>query len=255
MTYRTIRTRVEGTVSYLQLDRPEANNTINRQMVEDCLQAIALCEESASVLVLEGSAQVFCFGADFGGLRDGVVAGADAPSSAQALYELWERIAYGPFVSVAHVRGQVNAGGVGFVAACDVVLADASARFGLSELLFGLYPACVMPFLIRRIGMQRANYMTVTTLPVGVEQACSWGLVDAWQAQSHALLHRHLLRLQRLSKPSIARYKQYLRDLCDPLSAARALAVRNNHDMHLQPGVMEGIVRYVETGKLPWEKP
>lgn len=254
MNYRTIRVRRDGPVCYLQLNRPEARNSINAELIHECREVLSECEGSSPVVVLEGSAEVFCFGADFHSLHDSVVGGVPAPSGAQTLYELWEQLSWGPFITIAHVRGQANAGGVGFVAACDVVLADATARFSLSELLFGLYPACVMPFLIRRIGMQRASYMTLSTQPVGVEQAHVWGLVDAWQAESLPLLQRHLVRLRRLPPRSVARYKQYMRELSDPLAAARPLAVRNNHEMHLLPGVMEGILRYAETGRFPWEQ-
>jgi len=53
-------------------------------------------------------------------------------------------------VVIAKVEGKVNAGGVGLVAASDIVVAHTQATFGLSEALFGLLPACVMPFLIRK---------------------------------------------------------------------------------------------------------
>lgn len=256
MSYATIRVRDEGSIRYLQLYRPEARNTINAQLIAECTQAVTDAEGKAAVLVIEGLPDVFCFGADFQGMRDALVQGEvgdDDGAGADRLYRLWLRIATGPFITIAHVRGQANAGGIGFVSACDIVLADDAARFSLSELLFGLYPACVLPFLIRRIGLTKANYMTVSTQPVGVEQAASWGLVDAWQTQSDALLSRYLLRLRRLSPQSVAHYKNYLAQLTDSLSGARELAVRSNLAMNELPGVAEGIVRYVETGRFPWE--
>ena len=111
--------------------------------------------------------------------------------------------------------GMANGGGVGFVAASDIVLADETAQFGLSELLFGLFPACVLPFLIRRIGFQKAHYLTLMTQPISAQQAQTWGLVDACAKRSDSLLRKHLLRLSRLSKASIRRYKKYIRDLND----------------------------------------
>ena len=95
-------------------------------------------------------------------------------------------------MSIAHVRGKANAGGIGFVAACDIVLADSAAVFSLSELLFGLMPACVLPFLVRRIGFAKANAMTLSTQPVGVQVAREWGLVDAFEENSDNLLRKHL---------------------------------------------------------------
>ena len=253
--FRSIEVRFDGPICHLTLHRPDANNAINGEMIDECTNVIARCERDCAVLVIEGSPDVFCVGADFRAVRDtartGVGHDADAPDR---LYALWDAIGRGSFVSVAHVRGQANAGGVGFVAACDIVLADATARFSLSELLFGIYPACVLPFLIRRIGVQRANYMTLSTLPIGVEQACAWGLVDQQHADSEMLLQRQLARLKRLSKPSIGHYKQYLREIAGDPAEQRAIAVASNKAMHSLPGVVEGIARFVETGRLPWER-
>src|SRR5262249_17859419 len=161
------------------------------------------------------------FGADFNALAkqpEHARRGADAP---RALYDLWLRMATGPYVTVAHVRGKANAGGVGFAAACDIVLADDTAQFSLSELLFGLSPACVLPSLIRRIGCQKAHYLTLLTQPIGAAQALQWGLADAVEAESDALLRRHLSRLRRLSKQAVRRYKSYMSQITRPLAELR----------------------------------
>lgn len=79
------------------------------------------------------------------------------------LYDLWLKMMNGPFITISHVRGTTNAGGFGFVAASDIVIADETAIFNLSELLFGLFPAMVLPFLTGKIGDQRAHYLTLKT--------------------------------------------------------------------------------------------
>src|SRR5919109_5370763 len=213
MGYQTIRVRFREPMCFLQFDRPEAGNAINDRMIEECHEVLASCEARPAgeapitVVVLEGSPEVFCLGADFQGMHDDLAAGTAVGRGPDRLYDLWLKLATGPFVTVAHVRGKVNAGGMGFVAASDIVLADQTAQFSLSELLFGLFPACVLPFLIRRIGFQRAHYLTLMTKPVSVQEAQAWGLVDVHEADSESLLRKHLLRLRRLSKPGIARYK------------------------------------------------
>lgn len=250
---QTLKVRLEGTVCFIQIYRPEANNTINRQLILEFTEVLKMCEQQASVVVVEGLPEVFCFGADFDALSNSVSSGEVEDSVVGELYDIWFKLATGPYVSVAHVRGQVNAGGVGFVASCDMVIADHSVVFSLSELLFGLYPACVIPFLARRIGMQKANYFTVSTQTINLEQAHQWGLVDLPAADSAVMLNRQLLRLRRLRKASIAHYKNYIRGLDDSLQSSRASALHNNEQMHLIPGVVEGIVRYVQTKQFPWE--
>ncbi len=126
--------------------------------------------------------------------------------------------------------------------------------FSLSELLFGLMPACVLPFLIHRIGFSRAHYMTLMTQPVSAKQAQIWGLVDALEENSVNLLRKHLLRLRRLSKTGITRYKRYMNDLNDILKASKPKALEANKEVFSDPDNLEKITRFVKTGKFPWEE-
>ncbi len=252
--FATLRVRHEAPVCTIQIYRPEANNTINNTLIEELWQVLDCCDEAIRVVVLEGLPEVFCFGGDFQEIRDTVIQGGGGDGSPERLFDLWRRLAEGPWVSVAHVRGKVNAGGIGFVAACDIVLADDQAVFSLSELLFGLIPAVVMPFLIRRIGFQKAHYMTLMTQPVSVMEAQQWGLVDVYEANSANLLRKHLLRLRRLSKTGLRRYKGYMTRLQPSLDLSREKAIATNKEVFSDRENLAKIVRYVETGQFPWEE-
>jgi polyketide biosynthesis enoyl-CoA hydratase PksH len=254
MSYQTIRVRFQEPICFIGLHRPDRNNTINNQLIDECRLVLAVCEESVTTVVLEGSPEVFCLGADFQELRETNAGVEPVEHGSEALYNLWLSLATGPYMSVAHVRGKANAGGVGMAAACDIVIADESAQFSLSELLFGLMPACVLPFLIRRVGFQRAHYMTLTTRPIPVGEAHAWGLVDAFDKESGSLLRKHLLRLRRISKASVRRYKRYVSELDDSLRRHMPAAIFANHEMFSDTGNLEAISRYVETGLFPWEQ-
>ncbi|MBL4761357.1 MAG: enoyl-CoA hydratase/isomerase [Gammaproteobacteria bacterium] len=257
MIYETLKVHFERSsaegdddLCFLQLHRPESNNTINGKMIEECSQVLALCREKVKVVIFSGLPEVFCFGADFEAMANKSPQSGSGP---EPLYDLWTEMATGPFITVAHVRGKANAGGIGFVAACDLVLADGRAEFSLSELLFGLMPAYVLPFLIRRIGFQRAHSMTLMTKPVMAEEAAGWALVDAYADDSEGLLRRYLLRLRRLNKTAVQRYKRYMSSLDDSLLGAKEKAMAANTEVFSDPENMEKISRYVSTGKFPWE--
>lgn len=249
--YSTIRVRFDGDICFLQMYRPEANNTINDCLIEEMSEVLQFCQESIKIVVLEGLPEVFCFGADFAALTQ--QDSATREQNPEPLYNLWLQLAAGPFISVAHVRGKANAGGIGFVAACDLVLCEEKALFSLSELLFGLLPACVLPFLIRRIGFAKANYLTLMTQPVSASQAQQWGLVDAYEEQSENLLRKQLLRLRRLSKTAIARYKNYLNSLHSDLVLAKPKALAANKEVFSDGDNLKKISRYLASGKFPWE--
>lgn len=252
--YQTLQADFRDSVCHIQLTRSDDGNTINDQLVAELHEVLSLCEERSSVVVLAGSAQAFCMGADFRDLaRAQQSQSAASALDPDALYRLWLRMATGPFITIAHVEGKANAGGLGFVAASDIVLAGEQAQFSLSELLFGLYPACVMPFLVRRVGQQRAHYLTLTAQAISARQAAEWGLVDAVDASSERLLQRHLLRLTRLRKPDLQAYKAYMQKLAPQLLAMQGTAVAANTEMFANPKTRQAITDYVERGVFPWE--
>lgn len=254
MTYETIQVRFQGSTCFLQIHRPEANNAINDRLVAECNAVLAACEQSATVVVLSGSPEYFCAGADFKAVATAAARGQGQGEGPGPLYDLWLRLATGPYVTVSLVRGKANAGGIGFVAASDIVLAEESAQFSLSELLFGLYPACVLPFLVRRVGFQKAHYLTLMTQPVSAKQACEWGLADACDARSELLLRQHLQRLRRLSKGAIRQYKKYASRLSGSLEEMRSPALAANRELFADPANIRSITRYVEQGLFPWEE-
>ena len=253
MIYETIKVHFQESICFLQIDRPDANNTISGRLVAECNHVLSACEGSANIVVLSGSPEVFCFGADFKAIATASKTD-DQDAAPGPMYDLWLRLATGPYVTISHVRGKANAGGVGFVAASDIVLADETAQFSLSELLFGFYPACVLPFLIRRVGFQKAHYLTLMTQPISAKQACEWGLVDACEPVSEILLRRHLQRLRRLSKTGIRRYKTYVSRVSVPLQDLKSQAVAANLEVFADADNLLAITRYVERGVFPWEK-
>lgn len=253
--YGSLRVRVEDDICYIQLYRPEANNTIDHFVITEYNRVIDSCVSgNIKIVVLEGLPDVFCFGADFtsiGGNNKGMVANQELDPG--PLYDLWLKLASSSCLTIAHVRGKTNAGGIGFVAACDIVLSETKANYSLSELLFGLMPACVFPFLIRRVGFSKANYMCLTTQPITSQQALKWGLIDAVEENSEDLLRKHLLRLRRLSKTAIGRYKSYIHRLDQSLVDAKPKALAANIEVFSDQENLEKITRYVKTGKFPWE--
>ncbi|MFI1227465.1 MULTISPECIES: enoyl-CoA hydratase/isomerase [unclassified Streptomyces] len=247
----------QKSVCRVRFNRPEQQNAINDAVIRELHALLDSCEkDGTTVVVLEGDEEAFCVGADFTAFTapEADATGAPAEYDPSPLYDLWLRMATGPYITVSHVRGRTNAGGIGFVAASDIVIADTTATFGLSELLFGLYPAMVLPFLVRRVGFQRANYLTLTTRAVDARQATEWGLVDSSAERSGPLLARHLGRLSKLSGDGIARYKRFVSTQIAPLERHRDPAVAANREIFSDPANLRRITRFVEHGIYPWER-
>jgi len=259
MSYQTIHVSVMGSICKVRINRPDVNNAINSQLIEELGEVLTMCEDdnrlqAITILVLEGLPEVFCSGGDFDAMTASSNGGQAPEPDPEPLYDLWLRMVRASFICISVVRGRVNAGGIGFVAASDIVLADHSASFSLSELLFGLFPACVMPFLSRRTGLQKAHYMTLMTRVFTAQEALDAQLVDALGDQIEVLLRTHLLRLQRLDKTAISRYKAYVAQLCDEPLLDKHAALEANRTMFKDPQNLRNIARYVQEAKFPWEE-
>src|SRR5258708_11971717 len=108
-SYETINVDFQESVCFVQIDRPETGNTIDGTLIEECNDVLAACEESASIVVLSGTPEVFCFGADFKS-----IAGGREQDGPEPLYDIWLRLANGTFVTISLVRGIEDDGGLGF---------------------------------------------------------------------------------------------------------------------------------------------
>lgn len=250
MNYSTLITKQRGQVSFVQLNRPDASNAINAELVAELTEFLNRCKSDSSVVVLEGLSDSFCVGADFSEVVEVFSKSQDASEQTAALYDLWLTLATGPFVSIAHVKGKAMAGGVGFVAACDIAIADEGATFSLPEMIFGLLPAAVLPFLTKRTGAQNAHLMTLLTDTLTAAEAKEIGLVDVVSDNSNDALRRQLLRVQRLGKTAIERYKNYRIALDQRLAQSRPAALKANFEVFSDLSNIESIEHFNATGQI-----
>jgi methylglutaconyl-CoA hydratase len=164
----------------LTLDRPEAKNALSVALVASLTEALESIAGDATVraVVLTGAGEVFCAGADIGEMR---AAGAAPPEQNEAdsrrFARMLECIERQPQPTVALVNGAAFGGAVGLIAACDVALATAGARFALSEVRLGLVPAMISPYVIRSIGTREARRWFLTGEAMDARTALRIGLV------------------------------------------------------------------------------
>lgn len=224
--YNTILIKTEDNICFIRMNRHDYNNSINTLLVEEMNQALDEFQDEVKIIVIEGLPETFCSGADFDSVAESNDQYEDFSVNPNIYYDLLMKLCNGPFISIAHVKGKSNAGGIGIMAAFNIVLADEKEVFSLSEMLFGLLPACVFPFLSRRIGIQKSNYMTLMTKPFDVHAAYEWGLVDAYQQDNDEMLRKHLLRLNLLNKRSIAKFKTYTNRINNAHEHLRSEAIK-----------------------------
>ena len=169
-----------GALLTITLSRPEVRNAFNDEVIAELTQAFqtaaASAETRAVVLAAEGPA--FCAGADLNWMRrmadytreDNL---ADAAKLAEML-----RVMYAcPKPTIARIQGDVVAGGMGLVAACDMAVAVDTAGFCLSEVKLGLIPATISPYVIRAMGASAAHRYFLTAERFSAQEAHRIGFV------------------------------------------------------------------------------
>ncbi len=195
MKYLT--THASDGIGRITLNRPDARNAFDDALIAELDAAFrtlgARHDVRAIVLAAEGPA--FCAGADLHWMRRmaGYTRGENI-ADAGKLAAMLRTIAECPKPTVARVQGDVYAGGMGLVAACDMAVSVDTAWFCLSEVKIGLVPATISPYVLRAMGARAAQRYFLTAERFTAAEAHRIGFVhevvaaDALDATVDALL-------------------------------------------------------------------
>jgi methylglutaconyl-CoA hydratase len=182
MPARTVETAIDGRgVATVTLSRPERNNAYNGDMIGQLAAGLGelAADDRARVIVLRGAGRHFQAGADLAWVQ------SIRTESAEANIAISERTARAihaltavPKPVIALVHGGCFGGGTGIASACDIVLADATALFAISEARWGLTAVPIIPQLLSRIGPGRLRRYALSCERFGAARALEIGLVD-----------------------------------------------------------------------------
>jgi methylglutaconyl-CoA hydratase len=178
---QTVLSEVRDAVAFLTLNRPEKRNALNDQLISELKTALTTAGDNQSVhcIILQGAGADFCSGADLSALQKISQASlAENLADAQSLAELFLLTRQIHVPVVAAVRGRALAGGCGLALACDIVLAENSARFGFPEVKIGFVPAMVTAILRRSVSEKIAFELLTTGRELGAEEANRLGFVN-----------------------------------------------------------------------------
>jgi methylglutaconyl-CoA hydratase len=183
----TVRFEDDGPIRRIVLARPEVRNALNDDVMRRIAEALDRIErdDRARVVIVTGEGKAFSAGADLEFMRRIAEAGPEANrADAIEMGGLFHRISELPKPVIARVNGPAIGGGVGLMAACDIVIASEEAFFQFSEVRLGLVPAVISPFCVRRMGAATARRLFLTGERFDARTAASCGLVDHVVASS-----------------------------------------------------------------------
>lgn len=167
-------------VATVTLNRPHLHNAFDDALIAELTDVLTAHGENPAVraVILTGAGKSFSAGADLGWMKR--MAGysheenlADAAGLARLMHVL-DRL---PKPTIGLINGAAYGGGVGLVAACDIVLASERATFCLSEVKLGILPAAISPYVVAAIGPRQARRYFQTAEVIAAEDARRIGLV------------------------------------------------------------------------------
>jgi len=201
--------------AWLWLNRPEVRNALNAALVRALEAALARLERDATVrlIVLAGRGQAFCAGGDLARMeRAAKLTQARSRRDAMQFARLLYRMHRCPKPLIARVHGAAFAGGMGLVAACDLVVAAEEAEFCLPEVRLGLLPAMISPYLARALGEQQLRRYMLTGERLAAREAQRIGFVHECVAAAEldARIEQLAAQLAQAGPQALARAKRLL---------------------------------------------
>lgn len=199
---RSVTLTVNADVATITLTQPEIRNAFSDEVIAEITAAFETVAQHPGVraVVLAAEGPAFCAGANLNWMRrmadysheENLVDAGKLAAMLHAIYTC-------PQPTIARVQGDVYAGGMGLVAACDMAVSVDTAHFCLSEVKIGLIPATIAPYVLRAMGPRAGHRYFLTAERFDASEALRTGFVhqviaaDALDDAVDGLL-KHLLQ-------------------------------------------------------------
>lgn len=259
MGFEHILYNVAERIATITLHRPEKRNALNGAMVAELRTALqqAGADEHVKVIVLKGSGEAFCAGADLDYLQQlQRNTRKENLADSKELMQLMLQIYHHSKVVIAQVEGHAIAGGCGLVTLCDLSYVVPEAKLGYTEVKIGFIPALVSIFLVRKIGEGRARDLLLTGRLITAEKAEVYGLVNEVVPADRIAAHVEKVAADLCtgaSANSLKLTKKLITDVFDqPLENALEQAARLNAETREHTDCQRGIQAFLAKEKMVW---
>ncbi len=178
MAYECILTETDGNVGIITLNRPDALNAFNKQLMDEVTEAVRAFEADDAIgcMVVTGSEKAFAAGAD---IKEMASKDYIDVMNEEFITANWEEVTRTRKPVIAAVNGYALGGGCELALMCDFIIAGDTAKFGQPEISIGAMPgAGGTQRLARFIGKSKAMEMCLTGRMMDVEEAERCGLVS-----------------------------------------------------------------------------
>lgn len=256
--YETIETILEQKILTVWLNRPEVHNAFNEVMlreITDCFKSVNTDE--VICIILRGRGKSFCAGVDLNWMK--AVARNDYETNyheSLRLSECFYTIYTCPVPTIAIVHGVSLGGANGLLSACDLAYCTDNATFSLSEVKIGIVPACISPYVVKRVGEYGTRELMLTGRRIQGREAQEFRLVNRSVPDNQMdETIDELIRLLRTSGPkAMGHGKKLIFEVVNHLSLGEAyeFTARMIAEIRASEEGQEGMNAFLEKRRPKW---
>lgn len=249
--FKTIQFRMDGNIARVTLNRPDVRNALNTNMIREITDVFneASSDNSIRVVILDGAGSSFCAGADLESMKNsGQQSFEENKSDAELLEAMYVSVNECEKPVVGKIHGHAFGGGFGLAAVCDIVVAEASTVFSLSEVLLGIIPSVIGPFSVDKIGMSHFRALGISGERFDGAFAEKIGLVHfSVPANELDEMTEYVVKQIKKAGPNaMASFKSYCRNMNSVDAAGLIAELRSSEEGQ------EGLSAFLEKRKPNW---
>lgn len=241
----------------VSLSRPDVKNAFSMQTLRELSTILTEYEHHPKirVMVLTAHGDVFCSGADLKWMRDACSMTADENlEDARCFAKTLHQLAYFPKPIISAVPGSAYGGGIGLIAASDLVVAVEDAQFCFSEVKIGLVPAVISPYVMRKITFCGTQRYFLTAETFNAERAKTMGLIHTVTkpADFQAQWMRLAAKLSEHSPTAMMASKHLLNEIRPIDEATMEKTAKTLAAQRASEEGKEGVLSFLEKRKPTW---
>lgn len=259
--YETIEFELKNRVGTIWLNRPEVHNAFNNIMLAEIVDCIESINENKDVvcLIIRGKGKSFCAGVDINWMRD-VAKNSyeenykESLNLSKCLYTIYTC----KKATIARVHGVSLGGANGILSACDVAYCVDDATFSLSEVKIGIIPACISPYVVKRVGEYGVRDLMLTGKRINGKEAESYKLVNkSFLPEKLDEYVNSVIALLKTSGPAaMTQCKNLIFEISNNLTLEQAydFTAKILADIRASEEGQEGMAAFLEKRKPNWVK-
>jgi enoyl-CoA hydratase/carnithine racemase len=243
-----VHVAVADGIATITLDSPANRNALSKALVADLTTALDTAETADSVraIVLGHTPPAFCAGADLKERREG-------PPDSSPFVAVLRRLMDADVPTIAAVEGAARAGGIGLMAACDLVVVRRDITFALTEVRIGVAAAIISVPILRRVNPSHLAAAFLTGETFDADAARDAGVVTHVTDDVAATVAELCDGIRMGAPRAVAETKRMLRlvptlDRDEAFTRMRALS----DELFAGPDAAEGMAAFAEKRLPSW---